>query len=383
MKLSLVTETFPPEINGVALTNYRLLRSMVQAGHDVELIRPRPAGHSRNGIWVPSRELGVPGWPIPFYRSMRFGHFCRARLVRRWRADRPDVVHIATEGPLGLAALLAAGRLSIPVTSTFHTNFHAYCRHYRAPLLQKPALRYLRWFHNRCERTLVPTPELQKELAAAGFVRLEHMGRGVDRQLFSPVKRKVKLRRVWGASDDAPVVLFVSRVAPEKNLPFVLETCREMRRAIPSLRVVVVGDGPSLAGTKRRFPEAHYAGMRFDEDLAEHYASADLFLFASTTETFGNVVLEAMASGLVVVTYNYAAGRLHIEHGRSGILVAYDQPRQFSQAARTLLQARSTWTTLGHQAREATARASWSEVARQFELALTETGSPGRSGARA
>lgn len=373
MKLSLVTETFPPEINGVSLTNYRLAHNLIRGGHDLELIRPAPRAAGFDGSSAKLRELRVRGWPILLYPSMQIGHFSRARLLAQWRVHRPDVVHIATEGPLGLGALLAARRLKIPVTSTFHTNFHAYCRDYHLGFLRSPVLRYLQWFHNQCAATFVPTLDLLAHLEQAGFKGLLHLGRGVDRQLFHPSRRSSELRKQWRAGEEIPVLLCVSRVAREKNFPLVLESFLELRKRTPRIRMVVVGDGPFLPALRRRFPEAHFAGMRFDEDLAAHYASADLFLFASATETFGNVVLEAMASGLVVLTYNYAAGRQHIEHLQSGILVPFDQPELFKEAARQLFDNRQVWPSLASAARDATGRACWKDVTARFEQALTSS----------
>lgn len=370
MKLSLVTETFPPEVNGVALTNCRLARSLSRNEHQVELVRPKPAAHAPAGDGWQAHEVHVPGWPMPFYPGLRLGQFCPRRLVQHWRVHAPDAVHIATEGPLGLAALLAAGHLGIPVTSTFHTNFQSYCRHYYLPFLRARALRYMRWFHNQCALTFVPTTELLGELERLGFERLQHLGRGVDRRLFHPSRRSAELRRQWGAGNGAPVILCVSRVAREKNLPLVLEAFVEVKRAVPDARMVIVGDGPVLPKLRRRFPQAHYAGMRLGEELAIHYASADLFFFASTTETFGNVVLEAMASGLVVLTYDYAAGRQYVRHLQSGVLVPYDQPGLFKQEARRLLELKDRWSAMAEAARRATSAAPWAGVVQRFEAAL-------------
>lgn len=370
VRISLVTETFPPEINGVALTNFRLVGNLRRKGHDVELIRPQPRRSAIRGYWRVDREFRVAGLPLPFYPGMRVGSFCRKRLLCRWTTNRPEIVHIATEGPLGLAALLAARQLRIPVTSTFHTNFQQYCCHYRVGFLRSQVLRYLRWFHNQCATTLVPTPDLSEHLENLGFLRLQHLGRGVDRELFNPARRSPELRRKWGAGTGAPVVLCVSRMAREKNLPLVLQTFLRFKEHAPHSRMVMVGDGPFLPSLRHRFPQAHYAGMRFDEDLAAHYASADLFFFASVTETFGNVILEAMASGLVVLSYDYAAGRRFIQHRRSGMLAPYDQADLFQQTARELLHDRNSWPLMAEAARERTSEAPWTSVVDQFEATL-------------
>jgi glycosyltransferase involved in cell wall biosynthesis len=369
VRLTLVTETFPPEINGVALTNYRLARALGRNGHDIELVRPL----SNRGDLQPEPvgdSFYVRGWPVPFYRGVLLGQFCPQRLLRRWQDHRPEVVHIATEGPLGLAALIAASRLGIPVTSTFHTSFHIYCRHYGVPFLTSYALRYLRWFHNRCVLTFVPTADLLMQLGRTGFKRLELLGRGVDRDLFHPNRRSAQLRKTWGAADHTPVILSVGRLAREKNLPLILEAFTEIQRIRPEARMVVVGDGPMSTHLRCRFPHACYPGLRLDEDLATHYASADLFFFSSTTETFGNVVLEAMASGLAVLSYDYAAAAQHIQHGRSGILVPFNRPQLFRDAATRLVGQVPLWSALGRAARAATERVPWDFVTERFERAL-------------
>ena len=310
------------------------------------------------------------GWPVPGYPGLRLGHFARARLAKHWARNRPDVVHIATEGPLGTAALLAARRLGIPVSSTFHTNFHAYCRHYGAPFLRNAMLKYLRWFHNRCDVTLVPTQQLLNQLQEQGFERLQRLGRGVDRDLFHPDRRRTELRQSWACREDTPVALSVGRIAREKNLRLVIESFQCAREICPDLRLVFVGDGPLLPRLRRRFPDACYAGMRVGPDLAAHYASADLFLFPSVTETFGNVVLEALASGLVVLSYDYAAAHQFLRHEQNGFLVPYDRSDLFKAGARQLMERRASWPAWSAAARAATVEAPWRAVADVFEQAL-------------
>ncbi len=369
MRISLVTETFPPEINGVALTNYRLARSLAERGHALEIVRPRQLDFTNKDHSF-DNEFVVPSWPLTGYPGLRVGRFCRDRLQSRWRQHPPEVIHIATEGPLGLAALLVARQLNIPVTSAFHTNFHAFCKPYRLAFLRSAVLSYLRWFHNRSALTLVPTLDLLTTLRGCGFSRLGHLGRGVDRDLFNPARRSAALRREWRCRNETAAVLCVSRIAREKNFPLVFEAFQSASKLCENLRMVVVGDGPYLPELQKRFPWVHYAGMRFEKDLAAHYASADLFFFASTTETFGNVILEAMASGLVVLTYDYAAGAQYIIHQKNGYLAPYDRPELFRNAAAELLRQRAAWPALATAARLTTAEAPWQNVIDQFEQIL-------------
>jgi glycosyltransferase involved in cell wall biosynthesis len=319
MHIALVTETYPPEVNGVAMTNQRLVRGLLSKGHSITLIKPRrrdslPPENDQQAIHE------VFGIPIPNYAGLKLGVPYPGELEQLFEEQQPDVVHIATEGPLGLSALKAAHRLGIPASSTFHTNFQDYCADYGAAFAARGMLAYLRWFHNSCALTTVPDPSLIEQLSSEGIQRLEMLGRGADTALFTPAKRCESLRAEWGVADDQPVALYVGRVAAEKDIPLTLEAWSKAREYCPSLKMVVVGDGPVRAKLERQWPEVHFAGMRFDEDLARHYASADYFIFGSTSETFGNVVIEAMASGLAVLTYNYAAGQQFITDGANGFL---------------------------------------------------------------
>jgi glycosyltransferase involved in cell wall biosynthesis len=320
MHIALVTETYPPEINGVAMTNQRLVRGLLKMGHRISLIKPYRVEVSR----VTHESLQfyeVLGIPIPNYPGLKMGLPSPGELEQYLELCLPDIVHVATEGPLGFSSLRAARKLGIPVSSTFHTNFQDYCADYGAAFAGRGMMAYLRWFHNQCELTTVPDPSLIERLEKDAVERLVMLGRGADTELFSPDKRDEVLRNSWGADNKTPVALYVGRVAAEKDIPLVLKAWATARRACPELKMVVVGDGPVRKKLERMWPEVHFAGMRYDEDLARHYASADMFIFGSTSETFGNVVIEAMASGLVVVTYDYAAGKQFIQSGDNGYLV--------------------------------------------------------------
>jgi len=369
VKLTLVTETFPPEVNGVAMTLHRLATALAERGHAVEVVRPRQSKTDAPAS-QPFTEFLVPGFPCPGYKELTLGWPVYWRLKQRWRAQRPDVVHVAVEGALGLAGLLAARALDIPVSSSFHTNFHAYSRHYHVGFLHNAGLAYFRWFHNRTVCTFAPSVDVIASLESAGFRNLHLMGRGVDTEQFSPARRDEALRASWGAGPDTPVAICVGRLAAEKNLPLVAETWAALRATEPDLKLVLVGDGPLRPALAKRHPGIHYAGVRRGEALARHYASGDLFLFASVTETFGNVVTEALASGLVVVTYDYAAGRAHVREGENGHLAAFGDPAAFRAAAQRAVAGRAGWPTLRSAARRSACALSWDRVVDNFENTL-------------
>jgi glycosyltransferase involved in cell wall biosynthesis len=361
MRLALVTETYPPEVNGVAMTLSRLVGGLRARGHVVEVIRPRQTHESG-----PTDDFLVPGFAIPFYVSLRVGLPAVATLEARWRAWRPDVVHVATEGPLGLASLAAAGRLGLPVTSSFHTNFHAYGGHYGVAALRDATLAYLRWFHNRTRITLAPTRQMVRELAAERFRNLAVMARGVDTDLFDPARRDPALRATWGAAEDDIVAVYVGRIAVEKNLRLAVDSFLRLRTVEPRARFVLVGDGPAKAALQREHPEFHYAGMRRGPELATHYASGDLFLFPSTTETFGNVVTEALASGLVTVAYDYAATREHVRDARNGFPAAFGDSAAFHAATTRALADRARWPEIRTAARATAQDLTWDAVVSKF-----------------
>jgi len=371
VKLALVTETFPPEINGVAMTLHRLVLGLAERGHAVEVIRPCQSRHDTAATDEPFAELLVPGWPLPGYPGLNMGLPAYRQLKNHWRVQPSDVVHVATEGPLGLTAVYAARALRRPVSSSFHTNFHAYTRHYGVGFVRQAGFAYLRYFHNLTRCTFAPSADVVETLDAAGVRNVRLLGRGVDTALFDPARRDDALRASWGATPETPVAISVGRMAAEKNLPLVVETWQALRTTQPDLRLVLVGDGPCRRELAARYPDIHYAGACRGENLARHYASGDLFLFASATETFGNVITEAMASGLVVVAYDYAAARAYLRDGENGFAAAYDDPAAFHSAAAAALVARDRWPALRQAARAATLGLSWKRIVGGFEETLT------------
>ncbi|WP_331832114.1 glycosyltransferase family 1 protein [Pseudomonas sp. LH21] len=367
LRITLVSETFPPEINGVANTLGRLSEGLRLRGHQVELIRPRQA--TDNGVGNDEALLLCRGWPLPGYPGLQWGEVSMHKLWRRWRRQRPDVLYIATEGPLGLSALRAARRLGVAVVSGFHTNFPQYSGQYGLGLLSRLLTHYLRWFHRRTAITLVPSASQRLELERRGFERLGLMARGVDASLFNPARRSQALREQWGLGVDDIAVLHVGRLAAEKNLALLRPCMEALGEAYPQrrLRLVIVGDGPMRGQLEQQLPDAVFCGAQRGEVLAEHYASGDLFLFPSLTETFGNVVLEALASGLAVVAYDEAAAAQHIRHGHSGALAMPGDQAAFIDAACWLLEEGETLRRVRLNARQHASRQGWPAIVEQFE----------------
>lgn len=364
MRIALVTETYAPDLNGVARTLVALVAELRGFGHIVDLVRPHPQGGE---VPLEQGELRVRGMPIPGYPSMQFGFPAGGLLRAQWTRQRPDVVHIDTEGPLGYSALRVARALGIPVTSSLHTHFHVYAHHYGVSWLSGPVLAYLRHFHNATAFTLIPTEDQREKLAEDGLERLKVLGRGVNAALFQPARRDPVLRASWGAGDSDPVALYVGRLAAEKNLDLFLRAVRVMREERSGLRAVIVGNGPLEAPLRQAHPDIIFTGPQVGEALAAHYASADLFIFPSMSETFGNVLLEAMASGLAPLAFDYAAARQLLSEGEQGLVAPMGDEQAFLEQARRLATDSELVARLRTAARVRAEQQSWAAIARQLE----------------
>jgi len=288
-RIALVTDAWLPQINGVTTTLAHCKDELVRRGCTVEVLSP-------------DRFRTIP---CPRYPQIRLAIGAGRQVRELLREHRPDAIHIATEGPLGIAARRFLGRRGIPFTSAFHTRFADYLRVY-AGVPVALTLRLQRWFHGRARRTLVPTASLKRELEGRGFANLVEWVRGVDTALFRP-----RDEEFYGLP--RPIFLSVGRVAAEKNLAAFLAL------ELPGSKVVV-GDGPARATLERRHPEVRWAGFRVGEDLARHYAGADVFVFHSRTDTFGVVMLEANACGLPVAAYPVGGPLDVVQPGLTGVL---------------------------------------------------------------
>jgi len=289
MKLALITEAWHPQVNGVVRTWTNVVRELQEMGHIVEVIHP--------GLFRTCRA--------PKYPEIRLAMFPYARLRRLLDEIAPEAIHIATEGPLGLAGRRYCRRRGWPFTTSYHTQYPAYLKAYFGV---PPGLTYrlLRWFHGRAQGVLVPTATVQKELAQRGLGNTVLWNRGVDARLFCPGSKDVlNLSR--------PIFVTAGRVAVEKNIEAFL------RLDLPGSKVVI-GDGPARARLQRAYPQAHWTGYLHGADLAKHYAAADVFVFPSRTDTFGVVMLEANACGLPVAAFPVTGPVDVVKPGISGVL---------------------------------------------------------------
>jgi glycosyltransferase involved in cell wall biosynthesis len=370
LRIAVVTETWPPEVNGVAVTLAKLVQGLSLRNHDVQLIRPRQAKTDISINDSKLEEVLMRGMPIPRYPELKLGLPSKKTLIKTWTMRRPDVVHIATEGPLGWSALQAAKVLKLPVTSDFRTNFQSYSKHYGVGWLRKPIVAYLRKFHNATACTMVPTKELKRTLSEIGFLNLKVVSRGVDTQLFNLKKRDQHLRHSWGADEKTKVLISVGRIAPEKNLDQVLKTYEALQFMGDQIKLVMVGDGPLKEQFQQRYPEIIFPGMLSQTDLAKYYASSDLFVFPSQTETFGNVTLEALASGIPVLAFDCAAAKDWVQTGMNGWLVSENHQDGFAAQAVSVLKQPLILDQVTQSTRQQVIHLDWSQIAEQVEMVL-------------
>lgn len=371
LKIAIVTETWPPEVNGVALSLMHLCKGLQRQGHKILLIRPNQTAQSVE--FSPNKECLVTAQSIPKYPSLQFGWPQFLKVANVLDEFMPNVVHIVTEGPLGLTALHAAKSRNIPVSSGFHSPFQDFSRFFDLAFLVKPIQHYLRWFHNNTQLTCVPSKDTQNALKQFGITcPLVVVGRGVDTQQFSPNHRSDTYRCSWGADSNTTVMLYVGRLSPEKEIDVLIRNyiCM-LQRGEKHYKLVITGDGPDRQRLEA-LGKAHgviFTGSLTGKNLAGVYASADVFVFASQVETFGNVVLEAMASGLPVVAYNYACAHAHIEQGKTGWLSPLNDVHAFSNQMQNLPR-RQQLNTMGQSARLNVMEMGWHHPVTQLEQAL-------------
>ena len=310
---------------------------------------------------------------IPRYPSLKFGWPQFMKVTSAIDEFAPDVVHIVTEGPLGLAALQAAKVKNIPVSSGFHSAFQDFSRFFDLAFLIKPVQHYLRWFHNNTQLTCVPSQDTARSLQNLGVhCPMAVVGRGVDVACFHPQHASQALRRQWGADEQTRVLLYVGRLSPEKEVNLIVSAYADMhQRCANKTRLVIVGDGPEREKLQRLGQSSNviFMGSLSGMQLSEAYASADAFVFASQVETFGNVVLEAMASGLPIVAYDYACAEQHVRHLHSGWLAKLGDTAAFIRFLQQLPE-RQVLKQMGRNARDDIQDIGWQHPVQQFEQAL-------------
>jgi glycosyltransferase involved in cell wall biosynthesis len=370
LRIALFTGAYNHIADGVSLTLNRLVRYLGQEGADVRVFAPTvpvPAlPHA--GTLVPVRSVTAPGRPD--YRvSLGLSREARENLT----SFRPHLFHIATPDFLGLGALRLAGRSGIPVVASYHTHFASYLDYYRLGRLEGATWRYLRWFYDQTRHVYVPTPSMLAVLRKHGVSSdLRLWPRGVESDLFHPAKRSLEWRRSKGITDEDVAISFVSRLVTEKGLSVVIDVVRSLEsRGVPH-KTVIVGDGPERKNLEAALPRAMFEGHLTGEELATAYASSDIFLFPSETETFGNVTLEAMSSGLPVVAADATGSNALVESGVTGFLAPPRDSHAFAEKVERLITHDVLRHQMGRAARQAAERYEWTRVLEQMKLFYEE-----------
>lgn len=361
MKVAYFTESLYPLVDGVSRTLAQLFGTLQERGTDFRVWSPFVPGPQ-----VPwhARVRRLPSFRFPLYRDYRvslpWGHGA-GRELEAWG---PDLVHVVSPTPTASWAQRWARRHGVPVVSSFHTHFVSYFGYYGVPWLEGAGWAMLRRFYDRCDAVYVPSRSMIRELEAHGVApgRLELWSRGIDLARFSPEHRDPALRAAAGADDDTPIVLMVSRLVKEKDLADLVGMHRALRAGGHRHRLVLVGDGPMRAELEAALPDAHFAGHQEGEALARWYASGDVFVFPSTTETFGNVVLEAMASGLPAVVVDRGGPPDQVEPGETGYVARHNDPASLAEHVGRLLADRAERGRMGERARAAARDREWSAI---------------------
>jgi len=359
MKIAYFTESLLPHVDGVSRTLAQLFGTLEARGVEFRVHSPFVPGPevSWSGRVRPVRYIRFPLYPD--YRvSLPWGHGVGDELD----AWAPDLVHVVSPTPLASWAQRWAARRGVPVVSSFHTHFVSYFRYYGVPALEGFGWGMLRRFYARCARVYAPSRSIIRELESHGIGRLELWSRGMDTRRFSPAFRDPELRRALGADDDTPVLLLVSRLVKEKDLADLVEMDGLLRAREVRHRLVLVGDGPMRAELEARLPHAHFAGHQAGEALARWYASGDVFVFPSTTETFGNVVTEALASGLPAVVVDRGGPPDQIEPGENGWIARANDPADLADRVASLLRDPQARARMGRRAVASARERDWSAI---------------------
>ncbi|WP_322814396.1 glycosyltransferase family 1 protein [Chloroflexus sp.] len=359
MRIALICETFLPDVNGVTTTLCRLLEYLQYQGHDVLLFAPHGAPSSYAGAEI----VPLNGMPLPLYPEVKLTP-PQPGLTARLQRFQPDLVHLV--GPVVLGAIVPGivRRLGLPLIASYHTDFGAYSQHYGFGFLKHGVNAWLRWIHNRCRINLCPSRFTMNVLRAAGFRRLRIWGRGVDIERFHPRYRSKAWRAAVGVQPGERVVLYVGRVAAEKRVDLLPEAIR----GLPNTRLVIVGDGPFRSELQRRCAglPVHFTGYLKGDDLATAYASADVFVFPSDTDTFGQVVQEAMASALPVVAARAGGALDLIHHGHNGYLFTPGVVSDLRSRLREVLASDERRLAQGTVGRAIAEQRSWPRVMQEL-----------------
>lgn len=366
-RIAIVTESYPPHQSGAGHSVHGLVNALASRDYQLQLIRLRDTSPPRPSIHTDIDEVLLPRLPLLKFNGVPLGRPGRRRLLSAWERFSPDAVLVATEGPLGRTALNLANEHGIPVFTAFQSGFHHCGNQGLLQFMQADMAIYLRRFHARATATIVPNEDLARELGERGYTRLHTIPAGIETTLFHPHRRSLSLRARWGLDDGALGVLYVGRIGGNPDFDLVLRSFRQIRRQRPDARLIVVGNEWGAYGLHQKYRDVVFCGRRSGEDLAMHYASADILLLPCTASTCGNAILEGMASGLGVIAYAHGAGRMHVQHKRSGLLAKFEEPGDFVRCALELASAPDRLSYLRTHARASAEKRDWTHIVGAYE----------------
>ncbi|MGP4074268.1 glycosyltransferase family 4 protein [Halobacillus sp. K22] len=358
MKIAIFSDTFTPQVNGVSLTLERLINHLENEKVHYRLFAPLLKGSiNSNCIRL------VPSIPFFLYPECRLSFPCAPGIKKELEAFNPDIIHIATPFTIGLSGLYYAKKLSIPIVGSYHTNFDRYLKYYNLPYLSKWMWKYMKWFYQPSKKTFVPSYQTRTELLHYGFHNISIWSRGVDCTKFHPSNNKVNIKTLYGI--ERPFLLtYVGRLAPEKDLDILIEAARNLPPPYKNkVHWIIVGQGPLFKElTREKLPNMTFTGYLHGSELTDIYANSTLLVFPSTTETFGNVVLEALACGTPVVASKSGGVQEIIVDGKTGLLCEPRNSSQMIDAICNLLSNPLRLATMGKEAREYALAQSWESI---------------------
>jgi glycosyltransferase involved in cell wall biosynthesis len=361
LRVVLTTGNYNYIKDGVSLTLNRLVEWLEAHGIEVLVIAPVAGEPAMDHA---GRLLPVPSFAIPTRKEYRIGLKLTQALKREIRGFRPHLFHIAVPDITGHSALKLAEQMHVPVVSSFHTRFDGYLQYYRLGLLEPWFHKRLKAFYARCEHLYVPSQSMIDELAGQGTAsNMRLWTRGVDHVRFSPAKRSADWRKGHGIADDELVIAYAGRLVAEKNMGLMARVFKALKARGPAHRTILLGDGPEASWMRKAMPDTVFAGFLHGDDLATGYASSDIFFFPSITETFGNVTLEAMASGLPAVVVDATGSRSLVREAETGFVVPEADEQQQVDRLVQLLEDSAMRARFGRQAREvAMAEHDWDAI---------------------
>lgn len=368
MNIALFTETFLPLTDGIVTRLKHTIDTLLEEGHRVLVFAPERGLDRYNRAEI----FGLKGIPLFIYPEKQIS-FPSFRIKQKLKLFQPDLIHAVNPINIGAFGVYYARTLGIPLLSSYHTNVAAYTRYYRLRFLEPAAWSLIRFLHNQSLLNLATSASMLQELRQQGIRRLHLWERGVDRRQFGPQFRHPEMRhRLSGGHPEKLIFLYVGRLGPEKGL----ERLRPVLDLSPDVCLAFVGDGPARPALERKFrgTSTFFLGMLYGRELAEAYASSDVFLFPSTSETLGLVLMEAMASGLPIIAADSGPTRELLQNGRSALLFSPDQPQELLSAARKMLEQPELRGQLGKQAYRLAENLDWRkptlQLIRYYEKAI-------------